>query len=135
MKSWMKFHRVYFLLAILLLVIEILIAKFAHDRFIRPYMGDVLVVMLLYCFARSFLQVPFMATSIVVLIISFLVEILQYFHFIEWIQLEKSALARIVLGTSFAWADLVAYTSGIGIVIALEMIFTQKKYLKVSIEV
>jgi hypothetical protein len=125
MKPLMKFNRVYFLLTIVLFVIEILIASFAHDRFIRPYVGDILVVMLLYCFARSFLQIPFLVTSIVVLVISYLIETLQYFHFIERVGLGKAAFARIVFGTSFAWADLLAYTIGIVIVIYIETLFAK----------
>lgn len=37
----------------LLLLLEALIAVFVHDRFVRPYLGDVLVVVLLYCLARA----------------------------------------------------------------------------------
>ena len=130
MKALMKFHRLYFLLTMGLFIIEILIARFAHDRIIRPYIGDVLVVMLLYCFARSFLQIPFLVTSIVVLFVSCIIETLQYFHFIERVGLVKVAFVRIVFGTSFSWADLVAYTVGVCIVIAVEMIFSAKKHLK-----
>ena len=32
-----------------LFVVETLIALFVRDAFIRPYMGDVLVVILIYC--------------------------------------------------------------------------------------
>ena len=39
MSSILKFNRFYFVLTILLFGIEILIAKFAHDQIIRPYVG------------------------------------------------------------------------------------------------
>ena len=32
---------------------EILIGKYAHDAFIRPYVGDVLVVVAMYLLARA----------------------------------------------------------------------------------
>ena len=38
-----------------LLVIEVLIALFVHDNFVRPYIGDVLVVIVIYTFVRIFI--------------------------------------------------------------------------------
>lgn len=38
------FNKKYFLIAILVFVIEVMIAIFLHDKFVRPYLGDVLVV-------------------------------------------------------------------------------------------
>lgn len=41
--------RLWYLTAfVILLMVEICIALFVHDRFIRPYVGDVLVTVLLY---------------------------------------------------------------------------------------
>ena len=48
----MKKRLPYLLAFILLLLLEIIIAVFVHDRFIRPYVGDVLVTVLL-CFFNS----------------------------------------------------------------------------------
>ena len=49
----LTFRKTYFILSILLFIIEVLIALFAHDEFIRPYVGDLLVVVLLYCLVKS----------------------------------------------------------------------------------
>ena len=38
-----------------MLVTEVLIALFIHDSFIRPYVGDVLVVAVVYFFLRIFI--------------------------------------------------------------------------------
>ena len=46
MRKW------YVLAAIGLLGVEICIALFVHDNFIRPYLGDVLVTELLCCLCR-----------------------------------------------------------------------------------
>ena len=40
----LRFNKTYFLLTILLFCTEVIIALFVHDNFIRPYFGDVLVV-------------------------------------------------------------------------------------------
>ncbi|MES2648944.1 MAG: DUF2809 domain-containing protein [Bacteroidota bacterium] len=121
MKPYINFNLVYFLLAVLLFGIEVLIAEYAHDRIIRPYVGDVIVAILVYCFARSFLQIPYLVTSVIVLIFCFAIETSQYFHLIEKLGLENALWAKLVLGTSFAWTDLLAYTVGVAIVLFAEM--------------
>ncbi len=113
-----RFH--FFVLAVLLLAVEIWIALFVHDRIVRPYIGDLLVVILIYCLVRSFLKTPVLSTALAVLIFSYLVELLQYFHFINMIGLQDSNFANIIIGNSFGWLDIVAYTAGILLVIFLE---------------
>lgn len=120
MRSKLKFNRFYFAIAILLFTIEILIAKFAHDQIIRPYGGDFLVVILIYCFVKSFLDTPYFKTALAVLLFSYAIEILQYFNIVNRLGLEHSKFARTVIGTSFEWIDLIAYTLGICLVIYLE---------------
>ena len=124
MKSLLKFNPRYFLYAIILFVTEILIAIFAHDPIIRPYVGDVLVVMLIYCAVKAFLNTPVVATAIWVLIFSYVIETLQYFHLVKLLGLQHSSLAKTVIGTDFAWTDILAYTIGIAIVL-----FAEKKRL------
>ena len=46
----------YILLTLLLLAIEIAIAVFVHDQFIRPFFGDFLAVIFVYCGLRIFRQ-------------------------------------------------------------------------------
>ena len=127
MSSILKFNRFYFVLTILLFGNEILIAKFAHDQIIRPHVGDLLVVILIYCFVKSFLDTPYIKTALAVLLFSYTVEALQYFHVVNRMGLEDSNLAKIIIGTYFEWIDLVAYTLGIAIVIYLESVSTKKK--------
>ena len=121
MKSLINFNLRYFLIAIFLFGIEILIAAYVHDAIIRPYVGDVLVVILIYTFIKSFVDTPIIATAIGVLIFSFLIETLQYFEFVKLIGLQHSKLANIVIGNYFAWTDLVAYLIGIVIVLLVEL--------------
>ena len=45
----------YIILTIILLLAEILIALFVHDTIVRPHIGDVFVVILIYCFVRCFI--------------------------------------------------------------------------------
>jgi hypothetical protein len=110
----------YLLITLLLFLTEVLIALYAHDRIIRPYIGDLLVVILIYCFVKSFLNTPVWPTAIGVLIFSYTIEVLQYFDLVSLLGLHDSRIARIVIGTSFAWADLLAYTVGIVILLFFE---------------
>ncbi len=116
----LRFQKKYFLLGVFLFLIEVLIAVYIQDGFIRPYLGDFLVVILLYCLIKSFIDIPVLSLSISVLLFSYMVEILQYFNFVQLIGLEDSRLANIIIGNSFAWKDLLAYTFGILLVLWLE---------------
>lgn len=116
----LKFNPLHFTIAVLLFLIEVFIAVYVHDAFIRPYIGDVLVVILLYYMVTSFVNTPVLKTAIAVLLFAYLIETLQYFNFVGLIGLSDSKLANIIIGNSFAWGDMLAYTVGIGIVLLLE---------------
>lgn len=109
----LRVHTRYFILTLTLLLAEVLIALYVHDGFVRPYIGDFLVVILIYCFVRTFIDASVPAVAAGVLVFSFLVEAGQYFHLVSLLGLDRSAIAKIVLGNSFAWMDLLMYTSGI----------------------
>ena len=126
MKNILNFNKFYFVCAVLLFGTEVCIALFVHDYFIRPYFGDVLVVMLIYCFVKSFINTRFLETALAVLAFSYGIEFLQYLQIVKKLGLENSVLASTVIGTSFAWLDMLAYTVGIVIVICLEMTFSRK---------
>lgn len=110
----------YLLVAIFLLLLEVFIGAYVHDRFIRPYAGDFLVTILIYCLVQSAVRGPVVPVLAAVLLFSFLLEIGQYFHFAELLGLAHSRLARIVLGSSFSGADMLAYTLGALLVLGVE---------------
>jgi hypothetical protein len=127
MKKTFSFNKNYFLATLLLFLIEMGIALFVKDRFIRPYFGDFLVVILLYCFLKSFWNGSPLRVGIYVLIFAFVVEIGQYFQLVKLLGLNHSELARTVIGTGFDWGDLVAYTSGILVVLVIEKYIFSKQ--------
>ncbi len=116
----LTFRKTYFILSILLFIIEVLIALFAHDEFIRPYVGDLLVVVLLYCLVKSFLNWSTSTTAVWVLLLSYLIETLQFFNIVQHLGLSGSKIANIIIGTYFTWFDILAYTLGILLVLAIE---------------
>jgi hypothetical protein len=114
------FYLKYFIATVLLFLIEIVIAVYAHDAFIRPYGGDFLVVILIYCMVKSFFNTPVYKTALYVLLFSYLMEGLQYIGIVNILGLAHSRIARIIIGTSFAWTDILMYTLGILLVLLLE---------------
>jgi hypothetical protein len=125
-----QFNRNYFILTILLFLIETAIALYLHDNFIRPYFGDFLVVMLLYCFLKSFINLSVWVAAGFVLLFSFAIEIAQYFNMVEKLGLQHFKIARVVLGNSFAWMDLLAYVLGILAVISIEKFIPKQENKK-----
>lgn len=122
-----RFHILYFILAVLLFFTEVLIGLYVHDAIVRPYVGDGLVVILIYCFLKSFLQLPARKTAIGVLLFSFAIEIGQYFHLVKILGLQGSALARVVIGTSFEWIDLIAYTFGVFVILIVDGLLNKER--------
>jgi len=93
-------------------IIEVLIAVFAKDGFIRDLLGDVLVVVLIYCFVRSFIRNEMRLLPLYIFIFAVLVEVGQYFNLVESLRLGGYLLARIILGTTFDIWDIVCYFVG-----------------------
>lgn len=110
----MKLHinKGYLILTLIILVTEILIALFIKTGFIRHTFGDFLVVILIYCFFRSFIQVNPYLLAIAVLLFAYTIEILQGFQLLNLLNLENNKLAKIIIGSTFHLTDLVAYTLG-----------------------
>ncbi|MGV3601196.1 MAG: DUF2809 domain-containing protein [Dyadobacter fermentans] len=116
----------YLIAALVIFISEIVIALYVHDDFVRPWVGDVLVVVLLYCFLRGITRLNVTSAAWLVLIFSWLVEALQYLRIVEILGLESNAVARTIIGTTFSWSDIVAYTLGIVLVVGFEIVRGKK---------
>lgn len=108
----LRFHFKSLLIFSCLLIIEILIALFIKDDFIRPFGGDILVIPLLYYFVNSFVSIYPPRLIIAVVLFAFLIECSQYFEIIRILGLEESHFWQTIIGTSFHWLDLVCYVVG-----------------------
>lgn len=105
----------YLFATIVLFGIELLIALYVHDRFIRPYVGDVLVVVLLYTFVRIFLPEGVRWLPLYIFLFAAGVEVLQYFRIAELLGLSDNRVLSVVVGSVFDIKDILCY--GIGAVI------------------
>ena len=107
-----------------LLVIEILIALFVHNSFVRPYLGDILAVICVYFAARIiFINKPYFL-SIFVTVFAFLVEIIQLTNFSEIFG--KGSVFSIIVGGTFDLKDLLCYFVGGTACFFIDLKFFQK---------
>lgn len=116
----MRVHRGYALLALVLFLTEVVIALFVRDRFIRPYLGDTLAVILVYAALRTTLCIDVIPAAATAFLIAVAIEFGQYFHLLDVLGLAGNGIARTVLGYGFELKDFIAYAAGALIVLAVE---------------
>lgn len=116
-------RRFYCAAFVLLLAAEVCIALYVHDAFVRPYLGDVLVIVLLYCFFRGVLGIKGRWLVPAVTGLGFLAEGAQYFRLADRLGLAEGSVLRAVLGSVFDWRDLLCYLAGGLLLAALERSF------------
>lgn len=93
-----------------LFAVEVAIALFAHDGFVRPYFGDVLVVLLVHQSVLAVLDLPSSATAAGTLVFAYAVEGAQYAGVGDL--LDGHPIVQTVVGTTFQAGDLIAYAVG-----------------------
>ncbi|MBQ9699095.1 MAG: DUF2809 domain-containing protein [Lachnospiraceae bacterium] len=103
---------IYFISTILLLAVEVCIALFVHDDFIRPYIGDVLVVVVIYTFIRIFIPERFRLIPLYIFVFAAGVEIAQYFDIVKILHLENNGFLSILIGSTFDIKDIICYGVG-----------------------
>lgn len=102
---------------ILLFITELLIVINYKNGFIRNNFGDYLVILMLYYFFRSFINLKPVYTALLTLCIAYTVEFLQYINIVEILNLEQH-------GTTFSIHDIIAYTLGFLTIAFIEKINT-----------
>lgn len=103
---------IYALCFVIILIVEVLIALFVRDAFIRPYGGDILVTILICCFVRIFFPDKIKLLPLWVFLFASAVEIGQYFDFVSLLGLGDIKFFRVLLGTSFSFIDIICYLAG-----------------------
>ena len=110
-----------------LLAVEICIALFVHDAFVRPYVGDMLVTLLLCCMCRVVFPDKARLLPVFVFLFAAFVEIGQYFDVVALLGLADNRLLSIALGRTFSWLDLICYAAGCMAAFALDEIIRKRK--------
>jgi len=102
-----------FIIFVLIFLAEVCIALFVNDSIIRPYGGDVLVVIMIYYFVKAFIATKPLYICTGTLLFAYAIEVAQYFRMVEILGVQDNRLLSTVLGSSFSWGDMIAYTIGI----------------------
>ncbi|MDO5980095.1 DUF2809 domain-containing protein [Flavivirga spongiicola] len=121
----LQLNKKYLIIALIIFAIEVLIAIYLKYGFIRHTFGDYLVVILLYCFIKSFIKTPSIIVAIPVLIFSYIIELLQLINILDRLNLNNNNLLKLIFGNTFQISDLVAYTLGVLTVLITEYSITQ----------
>ena len=117
--------RILYLIAFIILVgIEILIGKFAHG-FVRGYVGDVIVVVVIYTFIRIIVPEKFPYLSVAVFLFAVFVEIMQGVNITDKLGITNEDL-RIAVGTKFDLMDILCYAIGCGVTWIYEVIIRKR---------
>jgi glycopeptide antibiotics resistance protein len=116
----LTFNKKHFYFTLLLFSIEVGITMFVHDGFIRPFIGDVLVVILIYCLVRTFCKIRSTPAAIAVLAFAWTIEILQSFNLVQILGLQNNKIMAVAIGSTFDWKDLLAYAIGTIVILLLE---------------
>lgn len=97
---------------LVLLAIEVCIALFVHDDFVRPYVGDMLVVVVIYTFIRIWTPQGVRLLPLYVFLFAVAVEALQYIHIVDLLGLTDNRFMSTLIGTGFDWKDIGCYFIG-----------------------
>lgn len=110
----MKKRLPYLIGSVVLLLIEIYIGACVHDDIVRPYVGDILVTILLCCIGRVLFPqgLPWLPTAVFALAVA--VECIQLID----IPAIEDTVWEVILGTSFSWIDIVCYGLGCAVFVA-----------------
>ncbi len=115
-----QINKNYFILTVLFLIAEVLIAVYLKTGFIRHTFGDYLAVILLFYLTKSFVDINSFKIAIGVLCFAFLIEFLQLTNYLVLFNLQNNHLVKVILGSTFEFSDLLAYILGIITVIIFE---------------
>ena len=119
--------RWHLLLAMLVFSMEVIIAtRLPHVSWVRAYLGDVLVVILLYAMVRSVLRINDYLVLLMVLVFACGIEFAQYYHVAERLGYLRGDVMYTIIGNTFSWGDIVCYAVGCmatGLIVALSRVF------------
>ena len=102
----------YTLATVLIFIIELLIALFVRDKFIRPYVGDMLVVVLIYTGVKIIFPEKPRLLPLYVFLFAAGVEALQGIRIVELLGLQDNRFFSVLIGTTFDVKDIVCYGVG-----------------------
>ena len=121
----MKKRLVYLSVFLLLLIAEVLIGAFVRDAFIRPFVGDVLITVLLCCLVRVAFPNGCRWLPAWVFLFSAAVECVQLLKLPAKFGLQGTILG-VIMGSTFDLKDILCYGIGCALFALAERIVIQR---------
>lgn len=123
----MKKRIPYIILSVIFIILCIIIVLvFAKNQFIRGFVGDAVIVMFLYSFVKSFIEIKPLPLSVGITIFAYLIEFSQYIKIVPLLGFQENLFTRIVFGSVFDPLDLLAYTLGGFLIYLLDNFLSSK---------
>ena len=122
----MRINKKYLTGFLILLIIEIFIALFVKDTIIRQLLGDVLVVIVIYAFIKTFVQKSIKFLPVYLFLFAATVEIAQFFKLVEVLHLQNNRVMATIIGATFDIKDILCYLMGMIVLILWEKVSKYK---------
>lgn len=119
-----KIRKIYAVLFVLLVLTEVYIASFVTNFFVRAYLGDVFITLLICFFVQAIFKKRIKLLSVYVFAFSVVVEVCQYFDVVKLLGLENCKLVSVWFGRSFSFYDIICYAAGCLVFVAIDFLFS-----------
>ena len=113
-------RRGYAIGALAVLLVEVAIALWVHDHWVRPFGGDVLAVVLVYLGLRAVTRWRWPVAVAAALVVAVVVEVGQLLGLAGMLGFGRGSAGEVVLGSGFDPLDFLAYGLGAFIVSTVE---------------
>lgn len=111
--SMLTFKLKPFIIFLLLFLVEVGIALWVDDAIVRPFFGDFLAVIALFFLLKTLLNSSDLNLALVSVGFAYFLEFLQYCRILNHLPFRPSKFLVILIGSTFDWRDIFAYTLGI----------------------
>ena len=121
-----KIRIIYAVLFVLLMLIDIYIAAFVTNVFVRSYLGDVFITLLICFFVQAVIPKKINFLSIWVFLFALAVEIGQYFDVVKLLGLDDYKLISVWFGRCYSFYDVICYAVGCLIFVVVDFLFLKR---------
>ena len=121
-----KIRIIYAVLFVLLMLIEIYIAAFVTNVFVRSHLGDVFITLLICFFVQAVIPKKINFLSIWVFLFALAVEIGQYFDVVKLLGLDDYKLISVWFGRCYSFYDVICYAVGCLIFVVVDFLLLKR---------
>ncbi len=113
---------IYAAVFMILVLLEVVIALYVRDSFIRPYGGDIIVIGVLYALVRIIFPDGMALLPLYLFLLACLVEVGQAIDYVSLLGLGDIGFFKVLMGTAFSWIDIICYLAGSVICFAIQRV-------------